>query len=302
MSDEETVELILTADANLSNIVFIEDCITQAPKLEGWDFKALKPASDIKDIVIEIGGNTFDEKSLYFYPTDNKDYPDEIEITVVCDDFEEKEKGKVTSGVYLFLENCLGELRFATTIDILNIETKQETIGKELIPIEKLKSYLIWREKEYREKYGEIEESTEKDNYSLLKGELPNGKPLFAIINTTALEWEKKSSCPFITVLYIDYSEANENLESGLPTTPVADNLDQIEDQVWEILRSKKGHLSIGRETADNTRKIYFASSEFRYISKVVYDVIEKYQDKFEMSYEIYMDKYWQSFERFEIH
>ena len=151
MSDEETAELIFTADANLSNIVFIEDFVKTAPKIEGWTFEALKPASPIEEIIIEMEGHRFDKDHLHFYPIQNENYPDEIEITVVFDDFDEQDKGKITSGIYLFLENCLGELRFATTIDVLNIEMQKDTTEKELVPIERLQSYLIWREKEYRE-------------------------------------------------------------------------------------------------------------------------------------------------------
>src|SRR5690606_20493277 len=43
MYDDNTVELVLTADGNTKNIVFIEELIEQAPKINGWKFTALKP-------------------------------------------------------------------------------------------------------------------------------------------------------------------------------------------------------------------------------------------------------------------
>ncbi|WP_338761747.1 DUF695 domain-containing protein [Bernardetia sp. ABR2-2B] len=303
MKSEEVVDLIFTADADLSNIVFIEELVRAAPNLENWNFEASKPASDIEQIQIQIEETIFNSDTLKFYPTQHQDYPDEIEITIVYQEFEETDKGKITNGIYLFLENYLGELHFASTIDVLNIESKKETANQELIPIEKLKSYLIWREKEYQEKYGEIVEiiknNDQQKSYSLLKGELPNGKALLAIINKTLLHWNNKSSCPYITALNINYEKINGFLSNGFPKSEIADRLEELEDNILNKLKNSKAYLSIGRETANNHRKIYFASTDFRFISKVMFDIQQKYIDVFEIDYEIYKDKYWQSFERF---
>ncbi len=309
MKNETVVDLIFTADANLSNIVFIEELVKTAPKLENWNFEASKPATTPTEVQIQIEEQVFNNENLYFYPTQNEEYPDEIEITVVCQDFKKENKDKITSGIYLFLENYLGELRFATTIDVLHIqstnESKKEAIHKELIPIERLKSYLIWRQKEYREKYGEVGailKNSEKDNYTLFKGELPNGYPLLAIINQTVLNSAKKSSCPYITILNINYEKINEFIENGFPTSEIADTLEKLEEEILQNLQFFKDvetHLSIGRETTNNSRKIYFASTDFRIISKIMYATQQKYSETFDIKYEIYIDKYWQSFERF---
>lgn len=40
MLDEDTVELVLTADGSLLNIVFVEELVETAPKLKGWKFTA----------------------------------------------------------------------------------------------------------------------------------------------------------------------------------------------------------------------------------------------------------------------
>jgi hypothetical protein len=55
-----------------------------------------------------------------------------------------------------------------TTIDNLKIISKEEA-QKELIPVEKLKAYLTWRQKEFIEKYEGVRRNTENDNYSILK-------------------------------------------------------------------------------------------------------------------------------------
>ncbi|PWB22833.1 DUF695 domain-containing protein, partial [Flavobacterium sp. HTF] len=46
----------------------------------------------------------------------------------------------------------------------------------------------------------------------------------------------------------------------------------------------------------DGKREIYFACKEFRKPPKVLNSIIKKYGNTLEISYEIYKDKYWQSF------
>jgi len=55
-------------------------------------------------------------------------------------------------GIYIFLDNYLGELDFLNNIDNLKVINKKEA-EKELVSIGKLKDFLIWRQKEFIEKY-----------------------------------------------------------------------------------------------------------------------------------------------------
>src|SRR4051812_47630342 len=50
MYDAHTVELVLTADGDPKNIVFVEELVHASPKLDRWKFTALKPALDIEDV------------------------------------------------------------------------------------------------------------------------------------------------------------------------------------------------------------------------------------------------------------
>lgn len=79
MLDEHTAELILTPDGAIRNIFLIEELVDAAPIIKGWKFTALKPASDIKDVSINMGGFKFNSDNLKFYPNLHKDYPDEID-------------------------------------------------------------------------------------------------------------------------------------------------------------------------------------------------------------------------------
>ncbi len=57
--------------------------------------------------------------------------------------------------------------------------------------------------------------------------------------------------------------------------------------------------FKIGRQTADGLRVIFFACKEFRKPSIVLTTFANDYQDKLNIEYDIYKDKYWQSLDRF---
>ncbi|MFN4027897.1 MAG: DUF695 domain-containing protein [Flavobacterium sp.] len=295
MYDDNTVELVLTADGNTKNIVFIEELVEQAPKINGWKFTALKPAMDIENVAINMAGYKFDSDNLFFYSNDYADYPDEIDICVIHNDRTEENKKQIGNGIYIFLDNYLGELDFLNNIDNLKFISKHEA-EKELVPIAKLKDFLAWRQKEFVERYSGLRYNTENDSYSSLEGELNNGKPLVALVNSTLLDWDSKASHPWILKIEINY-DGNEN--NGMPDNSTYELLNEFEEKIMLELKDFEGYLNIGRQTADNSREIYFACADFRKPSKVLHDLTKKYSDKLNIEYDIYKDKYWQSFERF---
>ena len=297
MYDENTVELVFTADGIIRNIVFIEELVSTAPKIDGWKFTALKPALDISSMGIEMGGYNFDKDKICFYSNDAPDFPDKIDISIVHDDFTNKNKDLITNGVYVFLDNYLGELNFATIVDEIDVIGKKEA-QKELIPIEKLKDFLIWREKEFIEKYDGTRHDTENDNYATLQTELENGTPLLAILNNDLLNWDSKASHPWILHIEIKYDGKDNN---GMPDNQTYDLLNQIEDEILEELKDNEGYLNIGRETGDNLRDIYFACRDFRKPSKVLHLIQGKYSGQLVIVYHFFKDKYWQSFDRFRL-
>ena len=296
MYDDDTAELALTAEGTISNIVFVEELVSSAPKIDGWKFTALKPALDIKDVSIEMSGYKFSEENLHFYSNELPGYPDEIDITIVYDDYNEADKGRIINGVYIFLDNYLGELNFATTIDNLTVIGRNEA-QKELITIVKLKDFLSWREKEFIEKYEGVRYDTENDEHSIFEAELENGNALVALINGDLLQWDRKASHPWILNIEIKYDGANNN---GMPDEETYKLLDEVEEKILVELTDIDGYLHIGRQTANNLREIYFACKEFRKPSKVLHNIQAKYLDTVDLSYDIYKDKYWRSFTRFE--
>ncbi|MBC5837999.1 DUF695 domain-containing protein [Flavobacterium muglaense] len=295
MCNDTTAELILTAEGVVKNIAAVEELVKASPQLSNWKFTALKPETDIENIQITMGGYVFGSENLFFYAIDHKQYPDEVDIVIVYDDYAEKDKGLIVNGTFIFIDNYLGELNSVTTIDNMVVISKGEA-KEALIPIAKLKAYLIWREKEFVEKYNGHRYNTENDSYSSMEAELENGKPLIAIVNSTLLEWESKASHPWIFKVAVAFNGANNN---GMPDSTTYELLNQLEDEIMLDLKDENGYLNIGRQTADGEREIYFACKDFRKPALIMQVLILKYKGKLNINYELYKDKYWQSFAHF---
>jgi len=296
MSDDFTAELIITVEGELKNIIFAEEIIEQAPKIEGWKLTALKPEIGIESVNIDLEGLKFTGENIFFYPNEFENYPDEIDITLVYEDFKEENKEAITTGICIFLDHFLGELNFATQIDTFNI-TRKENAEKELIPIIKLKDFLQWREREFTEKYKDEKISAHDEEFSVLEGVLDNGMPLIAAINTSLLSYESKASYPWVSVLKIHY---NGEHHQGLPDKEDFEKMKVIEENMVNALKRENGHLYIGRESADEVRENYFVSKDFREPSKVLHHIIRDNPD-YKISLDIYKDKYWQSFESYTV-
>ena len=298
MDNDNTVELVLTADGNTKNIVFVEELVEQAPKIAGWKFTSLKPPLDIKNVSINMSGYDFNDDNLFFYSNELADYPDEIDISIVHNDLTEENRKQIGNGTFIFLDNFLGELDFVNNIDNLKIIGRPEA-EKELIPIAKLKDFLNWRQKEFIEKYEGVRYDIDEDEHSMLEAELESGNKLFAVVNTQLLEWDSKASHPWIAVITFKYDGSNNN---AMPSEDDYESLNQIEESILKDLSDRDGYLYIGRQTANTSRDIYFACKDFRKPSKVFFKIQQDYSNKFEIEYDIYKDKYWQSFERFRPH
>lgn len=298
MYDEDTVELVFTPDGNIKNIVFVEELVQAAPPITGWIFTALKPAIDIKGLSINMSGYEFDKENLFFFSNDHAAYPDEIDITLVHRDFRKEDEKTITNGSYIFLDNFLGELDFVTTIDSINVQGPSSD-QPPLVPISKLKDFLLWRQKEFIEKYEGMRYDTENDEYTLFEAELSSGNVLVASMNTDLLRWDKKASHPWILYLEIAY---DGQARKGMPDPATLEVLTAIEDLTVTELKDHDGYLNIGRQTGENSRKLYFACKDFRKPSLVAHHLQRQYADQVNIGFDIYKDKYWQSFNRFTLH
>lgn len=132
--------------------------------------------------------------------------------------------------------------------------------------------------------------------YSGFEAELNNGRQLVALMNITLLEWDSKASHPWILKVDANYDGDNND---WMPNNDTYELLNNFEDEIMLQLKDTDGYLNIGRQTADNLREIFFACKDFRKPSKVLQELIGKYSGKLDLNYQIYKDKYWQSFENF---
>jgi hypothetical protein len=294
MYDENTIELVITADCNVKNIVFVEELVAEAPKVEGWNIVALKQPSPAAAYGLTVDGYTFDDDKMFFFSNDHYYYPDEIDITIVHVDLNDENIKRVTLGVNMFLDNYLGELTYVNIIDNLKIMGLKGA-PSDLVPITKLIDFLRWRLKEFIEKYDGTWYDND-ENHEVFEGELENGMPYVATIDTQLLSWERKASHPWVAIFTINY---DGDPEDGMPTDEDMDKLDKIENLLVYILSPKNGHIYVGRETADNVREIFFVCKGFRGVSKIFDKIQTMHSLVYDISYEIYKDKYWQTFERY---
>jgi hypothetical protein len=295
MDDDNTAELVLTADGEVSNIVFIEELVAAAPAIKGWKFTALKPALDIRDVSIGMAGFEFAADKLQFYTNDNPGYPDEIDITVIHQDHTEENHQTIFNGVLIFLDNFLGELDFAVTIDRV-IVTGPANAQQELIPITKLPDYLNWRQKEFVEKYEALGNDYPEEAFSVLEAELANGNLSLAVVNTNLLQWDKKASHPWMLVVTVQFEGRKED---GMPDQEMFELLNTIEEDLLAEIEQEEGIVYIGRQTESGEREVYLACKDFRRPSKIAYALQLKYSKRVPISYDLYKDKYWRSVEHF---
>ncbi|HTJ11721.1 MAG TPA: DUF695 domain-containing protein [Dinghuibacter sp.] len=287
MASDDVAEIIITAEGDVKNFVFVEHLVRSAPTLSNWKFTALKQPAGWR---IHMNGCTFDEHTLSFYSEPLAEYPDEICLKFVHRDFSEEQRKTMDSGTSIFLSNLLGELATATQVD--TFEVVPAPSGQELIPIRELPAYLAWREKEFVEKYSDGMSGEEFSQCAVLEGTI-NGLPLIAMVNQDLLRWDSKPSHPWMTVIDIAYTVSN----NGMPSTDSSEAMNAFEDQ----LPKQTGWLNLGRETGDGHRKIYIASNEFRKISEVVANLIAGHRN-LKIDYSITRDKYWLALKHLQPH
>jgi Family of unknown function (DUF695) len=295
MYDNDTAELIVTAEGDIKSFVFVEELIARAPAIAGWRFTALKPPTNMQSFSLNMNEYKFENGNIRFYYNEDAAYPDEINISLLYDHYTEENKDIVSQGCLLFLENSLGELNMATQIDEVVVAAACPE-GKDPIPVGKLEDFLAWREKELVEKYEGARHDTNSDTYSIFEAKDEQGMPSVALINQDLLDWDAQASHPWMMVVEISFDGTDRN---GMPDRSTSSTMDLFEDTLTRQLPDSEGYLNLGRETYDGKRTIYFACKEFRRSSKAAALLINQYQDRLKLSYDIYKDKYWMSLNRF---
>ena len=293
MQGGETAELVITADGDIKNIAACEDLVGAAPMIDNWLFTALKQEAD--GFTVRMGPFEYSDDNIFFFANETWDYPDEIDLVFAHPDLNEENESNIKHGIFIFLDNYLGELSFATDIDKVSMVPRAQMEGTAR-PLSELKKYLADRKASFLEKYEGSRYDTENDPHSMMEADLEGGFPLLAVINTSLLSWDGKASHPWIAAFRIVYPDRENR---GLPSESTYIAINKIEDELLSELKDQDGYLNVGRETAKNRRTIFFACTDFRLPSKVLRRVAQKHSERYEIEFEIYKDKYWRSFDQF---
>lgn len=298
MYSDNMAELIISAQGDVKSFVFAEELVAVAPTLDNWKFTALKPATGVKNMRIKMDGYTFDDGLISFFYDDDPRYPDDINITFVHLDYNTENKDIITHGVFLYLESMLGERDAATLIDqgtVLGVAPPD----RETIPMEKLGDFLVWKEKEFVEKYHDTRRDTENDAHAIIEGTDEDGFANIATLDTDLLEWDSKASHPWMMVIEIDYEKTNGVGNNGMPNEQHYKTMLRLEEELAQRLPDAAGYLILVRQTYKGKRTVYLACKEFRIASKTTQELLDAYKSELTSSYEIYKDKYWKTMEPF---
>ena len=290
-------ELILTADGVYRNFAFIEDLVAAAPKLPAWRFVALKPACAIDGFGINMSGLVYSDDTLHFYVREDVKCPQVVDVVMVHNDATATEK-QLTSGVYVYLDNLLGEWVAVTQIDQMQIINQQQLPANQTLqPMSELAPYLHSRHEAWQKVYGGVYYNSDQDEFASFEGEADNGQLIVGIIDSTLLAWPHKPSHPWMLTLRIAYDGSGLN---GMPSKQIYQRMEAFEDALMAELPEHEGYLNVGRETGDDIRFIYFACKQFVQATRVLERLMPQFSQEMDISYDVFQDKYWQSLQRFE--
>lgn len=289
-------ELIITADGDVTLFCKVEELIEKAPDLSKWKFTAHKPALGFEGISIDLYEKKFSVDTTCFYPIIHDEYPDEVSIILTHTEYNAEEDDQFQAGGMIYLENGLGEENTATKID--HYETgplPPADSGVEIIPISKLADYLVWREKEFVEKYESVHAERPDESFNLLEAEDSDGKVMLVTVDVGFKEWPLRPAFPWLVQVDINYKgDAN-----GLPNNHQAEELQTIENEIINLFANSNTIWYIGHRTYDNIRNVYFYSSEFKTCSKLLHRFTGAVHSDYTILFYIRKDKYWQDMEMY---
>jgi hypothetical protein len=287
--DDKQFELIITADGEIAQFTKVEELVASAPSFDDWIITAHKPAVGLDKISTSIYGYDFSADTMQFHPKVEAEYPDEVNIILVHKDYSEQDQKEFQTGALIFLDNALGEINVATRID--SCEVKPLDPSFELIPLTKLEEYIIWREKEFIEKYEKVSITLpDEQPWNILEAEDKNGLPIIATISSQFKDWEYKAAFPWLFQIDISF----KGNERGFPDNSQMKQMQEIEDQVLELLKPT-GLIYLGHETNNHLRSIFSYASDYKPVSKIIHSFLSACKSEYEISFFVKKDKYWRT-------
>ncbi|HEX7904746.1 MAG TPA: DUF695 domain-containing protein [Chitinophagaceae bacterium] len=295
--DDDRYELIITADGDIALFCKVEELVAAAPAIKGWIVTAHKPPIGSDTMSIEMHGYTFGGSNLQFYPVTDPNYPDEINIVLVHPDFNKDEEDNFLSGCQIYIQNAMGELNTATLIDSMDVRGLPEASEAiELIPMSKLNDYLVWREKEFVEKYATLDVKRPAESWGVLEANAGDeNKPMLAVIDAGFKDWEYRSAYPWLAQVDIEF----EGNEDGMPEKKAMEEMQQLEDDILQLLERLPSTFLMGHDTHDGLRSIYFYTDQFNEVATIINHYLESRSWDYKIVFHIRKDKYWKAMDYF---
>jgi len=274
MTNDGKAELIISAESDVRFMQPIRNFVKDAPSLSKWKFTALKPRYPIADCVVEIGAASFDENSVWFVPNVNIEEPDCIDLTFFCNGLLQTEEPDVIMGGYIFLEHLLGEEVFATMIDELKVEPNRAP-DEELIPINKLETYLTWRQKEFEEQRSYATIDYPIDALTVFKHINTNVSANMAYAN-----WIHKPMFPWMVKVVYKYPKDAFLIQ------------EKEFRQLLEFIKEMKT-IHLLSDFGEEETVYLLASANYQELSVGLYTYLKTYNGLLTIEYSIFKDKYW---------
>lgn len=143
--DKNIINVTFRSNGDTSLFPVIKNIVDNAPKIEGWNFIALRqriPYEHLKGMIpAALKGFDVDISKLYFYPIVTGDT---LDIAIFYEDLTESNFNNVQHVAEKFISNILGEYDFYKKVHSYMIEEMPNTTNerKLLYPIEKIAVYV----------------------------------------------------------------------------------------------------------------------------------------------------------------
>ncbi len=293
MKDDGVAELILTADGVVKNLVFVEELVAAAPPIEGWQFTAHKQAE--MGISTHMNGYEYSTKTLSFAPKYKRGYPDQVEILVFPSELQNVDLQAFRPGVFIFLDNFIGELDLINLVDHVEVGTCYE--GSETpLNLGELSGYLRMRDELQVDSSKDIRPYSDDDEFTSGEARDAEGNRFVVAMNQSLLNWEGKAAYPWMNALTVTFKGRSSD---GMPDEATLDWLEKLQEELRMELDRPELFQFVGQVTSINDRVIYFACKDFRASSKEFDRICRRPDRPYSLKYDTFKDKYWLCLESF---
>jgi len=140
-------EFIVTAEGHKELFPVVDQMVSLAPHIEGWQFFALIPSRGF-DFEMTYEGLTFAPCSMWFLPLESRSRPQEFGIRVGIPNYNTAIERQAKHAVLIILDNGLGERSSSIDVQFVDIAPLPEDPDFEgYLELTELPRYIEWRKR-----------------------------------------------------------------------------------------------------------------------------------------------------------